>query len=79
MTKIKRNFTLNQQDLDDIQAKAIEIGTPGPRGNSPGLRAIIAEWRRWKAEREARLDYSGQAAWEEYLIALGRHEEAEER
>ena len=89
MTKIKQNFTLNQQDLDDIAAKAIEIGSPGPRGRSAGLRAIIAEWRRYEAERDVRTDRAMAAlgydraariaAQEARLDAQERHEEAEGR
>jgi len=78
MTKHYQNFRLDEQINADLLAMAKHVGKPGNR--TAGLYALVAEWRRLKAERDARLDQAAQIArHEEYLDAMERHEEAEGR
>ena len=78
MTKHYQNFRLDEQVDADILAMAKHVGKPGNR--TAGLYAILAEWRRLKAEAVARHDRAAQI-WrqEEQLAALDRRKEAEGR
>jgi len=50
----KGNVSLNEQDWRDADEQAERTGTPG--NTSAGIRAIIAEWRRLREEKEGKSD-----------------------
>lgn len=88
MIKYSFRLDLDEETMADIMAMAEHAGRPGNR--VAGLCALIAEWRRLKAEHEARADLAvaalGYNEWamqvaqhDEYCDALERRAEAEGR
>ena len=72
------NFRLDEQTHADILAMAEHVGKPG--NLTAGLCGVFAQWRRWKAERDAApFKAAWIAQWEEHLDALEQHDEAEGR
>jgi len=78
MTKTTRAFRLDEQTEADILAMAHRVGKTG--NYTAGLCGVFAEWRRWKAERDAvPFKAAWITQWEEHLDAMDRHDEAEGR
>ena len=76
---IKYNFRLDEQAHADILAMAKDVA--GKPGNlTAGLCALIAEWRRLRAEAVARHERAAEI-WrqEERLAAMDRRADAEGR
>jgi len=69
------NFRLDDRTEADLLAMAQYVGKPG--NYTAGLCGLIQDWRRLKAEHEARLSRAAELArHEEYLDAMEQHEEA---
>lgn len=76
--KYSFRLDIDEETMADIMAMAEHAGRPGNRIS--GLCALIAEWRRLKAEHEARLDRAAHIMrQEDRLAAMDRRADAEGR